>query len=411
MTLADSDLIIRARGLSKRYRLGGQRTLAQSLRASLSGRKRVVDEVWAVRDVSFDVARGERIGIVGRNGAGKSTLLKILTRITRPTEGYGEIHGRVGSLLEVGTGFHPELSGRQNIYLNGAILGLKRHEIAARIDEIIAFSEIERFVDTPVKHYSSGMYARLAFSVAAHLDTEVLLVDEVLAVGDLAFQQKCIKRMTDMTSEGRTVLFVSHNLSAVTRLCPRALLMDKGRLLMDAPSDEVVAAYIEQMGGSATMEWSEDSAPGSEEVKLVRVAATRRGGKPATVFGVGDPIELRVVYRVNGNNLRFRVIVILYAAGTLAFALMEPTETIRPKPGIYESLVVIPPHLMADQTYSVDISIVASRGVKMHHVQHSGAVMFQIVDPIDGSSARGDYSERLKGVVMPKLPWSMQQLE
>ena len=411
MTLADSELMVRARGLSKRYRLGGQSTLVQSLRVSLSGRRSVADEIWAVRDVSFDVARGERIGIVGRNGAGKSTLLKILTRITKPTEGYGEIHGRVGSLLEVGTGFHPELSGRQNIYLNGAIIGLRRHEITARMGDIVAFSELERFIDTPVKYYSSGMYTRLAFSVAAHLDTEVLLVDEVLAVGDLAFQRRCMDRMTEMTSEGRTVLFVSHNLSAVTRLCPRAMLLDKGRLLMDAASEEVVAAYIAQTGGGASMEWPEDAAPGSDDVKLIRVAATRSRGEPAAVFGVGDAIELHVVYRVNGTHPSFRVVVALYASGTLAFALLEPTETVRQGPGLYESVVVIPPHLMAEQLYSVHVSIFASRGVKLHHVQHAEAIMFQVVDPIDGASARGDYGERIKGVVMPKLDWSMQRLE
>ena len=411
MTLADSQPMIRARGLSKRYRLGGQRTLARSLRASLSGRNPTADEVWAVRDVSFDVARGERVGIVGRNGAGKSTLLKMLTRITQPTEGYGEIRGRVGSLLEVGTGFHRELSGRQNVYLNGAIIGLRRHEITARMGDIVAFAEIDRFIDTPVKYYSSGMYTRLAFSVAAHLDTEVLLVDEVLSVGDLAFQRKCMQRMAAMTSEGRTVIFVSHNLSAVSRLCPRALLLDKGRLLMDAPSEEVVAAYVEQAGGGASMEWSEETAPGSEDVKLVRVAATRSGGEPAAVFAVNDPIELHVVYRVNGSRPSFRVVVTLYAGGTLAFALMEPTETVRQGPGVYESVVVIPPDLLAELAYSVHVSIFASRGVKMHHVQQVDAVMFQVVGPIDGSSARGDYGERLKGVVMPKLDWSMQRLE
>ena len=411
MTLADSQPMIRARGLSKRYRLGGQRTLARSLRASLSGRNPTADEVWAVRDVSFDVARGERVGIVGRNGAGKSTLLKMLTRITQPTEGYGEIRGRVGSLLEVGTGFHRELSGRQNVYLNGAIIGLRRHEITARMGGIVAFAEIDRFIDTPVKYYSSGMYTRLAFSVAAHLDTEVLLVDEVLSVGDLAFQRKCMQRMAAMTSEGRTVIFVSHNLSAVSRLCPRALLLDKGRLLMDAPSEEVVATYVEQAGGGASMEWSEETAPGSEDVKLVRVAATRSGGEPAAVFAVSDSIELHVVYRVNGSRPSFRVVVTLYAGGTLAFALMEPTEAARQGPGLYESVVVIPPDLMAELVYSVHVSIFASRGVKMHHVQQADAVMFQVVDPIDGASARGDYGERLKGVVMPKLDWSMRRLE
>jgi lipopolysaccharide transport system ATP-binding protein len=411
MTATDGALMIRANGLSKRYRIGGQRTLMQSLRAAWSGKASDGDDVWALRDVSFDVALGERVGIIGRNGAGKSTLLKILTRITKPTEGYGEIHGRVGSLLEVGTGFHPELSGRQNIYLNGAILGLRREEIRARMDDIVTFSEIERFIDTPVKHYSSGMYTRLAFSVAAHLDTEVLLVDEVLAVGDFAFQQKCMKRMADMTSQGRTILFVSHNLSAVTRLCPRALLLDKGKVTIDGPSDEVVAAYIAQTGGSAVAEWTDERAPGSEEVRLMRVSATRPDGTTPPVFKVGEAIELRVLYRVNTADTRFRVQLILYAGGTVAFAPMEPTEAVRASPGIYQSVLTIPPHLMAEHVYRVHVSIFSSRGVKLHHVQHYETVMFQVVDPIDGSSARGDYSERLKGVVMPKLDWSMQRVE
>ena len=212
--------------------------------------------IWALKDVSFDINRGEVVGIIGRNGAGKSTLLKILSEITEPTEGRVEIHGRVGSLLEVGTGFHPELTGRENVYLNGAILGMKRAEIERKFDEIVAFAEVEKFIDTPVKHYSSGMYLRLAFAVAAHLEPEILIVDEVLAVGDAAFQKKCLGKMAGVAKEGRTVLFVSHNMPAITRLCERAILLDEGRLLQDGVSHQVVKAYLNAgLGTTAMREW------------------------------------------------------------------------------------------------------------------------------------------------------------
>jgi lipopolysaccharide transport system ATP-binding protein len=207
------------------------------------------EELWALRDVSFDVRQGERIGIIGRNGAGKSTILKILSRITRPTTGTAEIHGRVVSLLEVGTGFHSELSGRENVYLNGAILGMRKTEIDAKFDEIVAFSEFERFLDTPVKHYSSGMYMRLAFSVAAHLDPEVLIVDEVLAVGDSAFQRKCVNKMREIGRSGKTIFFVSHDMDAIRRLCSRVIWLDGGTTREDSNADEVVAKYLESVSG------------------------------------------------------------------------------------------------------------------------------------------------------------------
>src|ERR1041385_3672840 len=221
-----SDLAIRADKLGKEYRLGG-------FRRRIKGAFRKPPTIWALRDVSFEVGRGEVIGVIGHNGAGKSTLLKILSRITEPTEGRAELHGRVGSLLEVGTGFHPELTGRENIYLNGAILGMQRSEIARRFDEMVAFAEVERFIDTPVKRYSSGMYLRLAFAVAAHLEPEILLVDEVLAVGDAAFQTKCLGRMSDVAREGRTVLFVSHNLPSIEKLCQKVVIIDGGRMVME----------------------------------------------------------------------------------------------------------------------------------------------------------------------------------
>lgn len=248
-----SDIAIRVENLGKRYRIGAARERYDTLRDALVGtfrrlRRRSLEdaeerEIWALKDVSFEVKRGEVLGIIGRNGAGKSTLLKILSRITEPTTGRAEIYGRVGSLLEVGTGFHPELTGRENIYLSGAILGMKKAEIDRRFDEIVEFAEIERFLDTPVKRYSSGMYVRLAFAVAAHLDPEILLVDEVLAVGDAAFQKKCLGKMGEVGKEGRTVLFVSHNMAAIETLCDRGLLLHKGFIQALGPIEQIISEY------------------------------------------------------------------------------------------------------------------------------------------------------------------------
>jgi lipopolysaccharide transport system ATP-binding protein len=277
-----TDLAILADGLSKSYRIDHEtRTRYRTLRESLTslaarpfrrGSGGEHETLWALKDVSLEVKRGEALGIIGRNGAGKSTLLRILSRITSPTSGRAEVYGRLGSLLEVGTGFHPELTGRENIFLNGAILGMRRREIQARFDEIVSFAETERFLDTPVKHYSTGMYMRLAFAVAAHLETEILVVDEVLAVGDAAFQAKCLGKMEDVAGQGRTVLFVSHNMAAVARLCERAILFNSGRVEAEGPSEEMVARYLSSasptgrvvlhdrvpMGtGGASFEWAE----------------------------------------------------------------------------------------------------------------------------------------------------------
>jgi lipopolysaccharide transport system ATP-binding protein len=258
-----SDIAIRVEGLSKQYRIGGPQARYRTVRESLveaarapfrrlasvaRGQSTAVsnETIWALKDVSFEVERGEVVGIIGRNGAGKTTLLKVLSRITEPTEGYAEIHGRVGSLLEVGTGFHPELTGGENIYLNGAILGMKRAEIEKKFDEIVAFAEVERFIDTPVKHYSSGMYVRLAFAVAAHLDPEILLVDEVLAVGDAQFQKKCLGKMESVAGEGRTVLFVSHNMTAILRLCENTLVLQQGRVGCHCKTDQAITHYTRE---------------------------------------------------------------------------------------------------------------------------------------------------------------------
>jgi len=267
-----SEAVIHVEGLGKRYRIGERErylalrdVLARAFRAPFSrnGRNHVASHIWALKDVSFDIGQGEVIGLIGRNGAGKSTLLKILSRITRPTEGFAEIRGRVGSLLEVGTGFHPELTGRENVYLSGAILGMKNSEIARKFDEIVSFAGVEQFIDTPLKHFSTGMQMRLAFAVAAHLEPEILLVDEVLAVGDLEFQKKCVGKMQDVSKSGRTIFFVSHQMNQIRRLCERVLWIDAGQIKLQGVAGEVTASYeagdLERVGFQARL-----AAPGAK---------------------------------------------------------------------------------------------------------------------------------------------------
>jgi lipopolysaccharide transport system ATP-binding protein len=318
-----SNPVISVRGLGKKYKLGAtlshdtfrdhltygvkslwhrirrnsQRSLAFD-RESLSNKEgkalvtnneqRITNndsEIWALKDINFDVNQGEVIGIIGRNGAGKSTLLKVLSQITEPTEGEAHIRGRIASLLEVGTGFHPELTGRENIYLNGAILGMTRAEIKSKFDAIVAFAELEKFIDTPVKRYSSGMYVRLAFAVAAHLEPEILLVDEVLAVGDAEFQTKCLGKMGEVAKEGRTILFVSHNMQAVQSLCGTALQFEAGKIVALADSRTVVSHYLTGVGDkSSEISWQEDSAPGNDEIKLTAVRVFADGEDSSGVF-------------------------------------------------------------------------------------------------------------------------------
>jgi lipopolysaccharide transport system ATP-binding protein len=315
---AAGDVAIRAEGLSKRYavghvaRAGGsldfREALARQARALvrrtgdlLRGRALVagdeIEEFWALRDVSFQVRRGERLGIIGRNGAGKSTLLKILSRITDPTGGEAWIAGRVASLLEVGTGFHPDLTGRENVFLNGAILGMTRKEIARRFDEIVAFAEVEKFIDTPVKRYSSGMYVRLAFAVAAHLDPEILVVDEVLSVGDAQFQEKCIGKMSEVAGGGRTILFVSHNIAAIRSLCTHAILLQEGRLVRAGPVEEVAAAYLDDGARSVRGATVPIGRPPRGCPVWMESVSTLRNGRPAAVLETGDRLGFEVRWR------------------------------------------------------------------------------------------------------------------
>lgn len=311
-----SNIAIRVQGVGKQYRIGGTQEKYKTLRDSLAGtvheltsvfqrkgiHKPKYEDIWALKDVSFEVKRGEVIGIIGRNGAGKSTLLKILSRITEPTEGIVDIYGRVGSLLEVGTGFHPELTGRENIYLNGAILGMKRVEIERKFDEIVAFAEVEKFIDTAVKHYSSGMYLRLAFAVAAHLEPEILLVDEVLAVGDATFQKKCLGKMGEVAHEGRTVLFVSHTMAAITHLCPQSILLADGHLAVNDRTSEVIATYLRSSyslkttGNQYTSEHTRRS--GNRKGLIEQVEILGPNEKHATTLGIGEPFSVKLHFRV-----------------------------------------------------------------------------------------------------------------
>ncbi|MFA5192548.1 MAG: ABC transporter ATP-binding protein [Verrucomicrobiia bacterium] len=302
-----SSIAIRVENLGKRYRIGHLRKRHDTLRDLIASafrrgdRRPLVteDTIWALKDVSFEVNQGEVIGIIGRNGAGKSTLLKILSRITDPTEGFAEIHGRCSSLLEVGTGFHPELTGRENIYLNGSILGMKRAEIAGKFDEIVAFAEVEKFMDTPVKHYSSGMYVRLAFAVAAHLQPEILLVDEVLAVGDIEFQKKCIGKMESVAREGRTVLVVSHSMSTVKALCTKAVLLESGRIKASGAVESVVAGYLDaNQTDSAEKQISEkDHIGGVKQLRVHQIKLRNPAGNDFSVFWK-QPIQVAIEFEV-----------------------------------------------------------------------------------------------------------------
>src|SRR5213592_4233831 len=305
-----SDIAIRVENLSKRYEIGAAKRRHDTLRDQLADGLKALfrnngqprqrkESIWALKDVSFEIKHGEVVGFIGRNGAGKSTLLKILSRITEPTAGHAEVRGRVGSLLEVGTGFHGELTGRENIYLNGAILGMKNAEIDRNFDAIVAFAEIDKFLDTPVKHYSSGMYVRLAFAVAAHLEPEILVVDEVLAVGDAAFQKKCLGKMGDVAREGRTILFVSHNLPAIEKLCQRAVIISAGQIVKQGDPVECIAAYLgskESPSSAVDLLRYPRHDPRLTPV-LAELELLNRDGEPSASFGCGEAVTFRVAYR------------------------------------------------------------------------------------------------------------------
>jgi lipopolysaccharide transport system ATP-binding protein len=409
------DIAIRVEHLSKLYRIGPRepyKALRDTLTAAmyapfravsafLSGRRSAVQNspsnsyVWALKDVSFEVKRGEVVGIIGRNGAGKTTLLKILSRVTEPTEGYAEIHGRVGSLLEVGTGFHPELTGRENIYLSGIILGMKKAEIDRKFDEIVAFAGIEKFLDTPVKYYSSGMYVRLAFAVAAHLEPEILLVDEVLAVGDAAFQKKCLGKMGEVAKEGRTVLFVSHNMGAIRGLCKRGLWIDSGQIVMDGDTERVVASYLNRIFEKG-FEIQTHGSVSDDQLQIRKVVFKNSKGEPSMEFAPGDELVIEIHYHAPRRfNRPYFWIGIVSQYGPLFGASML-FDGHRPDyvegEGIlsckFKSLPLVP------QTYTVRIGVRAQDGVTLlAPTQEVG--FFNVIGKMSDYGFQGELAEIL----------------
>jgi lipopolysaccharide transport system ATP-binding protein len=411
--------IIKVDHLAKQYRIGTQDSAYATIRETLVVKattlwKRTPKQqkrIWALRDVSFEVRPGEVVGIIGRNGAGKTTLLKVLSRITEPTTGRIELHGRVGSLLEVGTGFHPELTGRENIYLNGSILGMRRREIDARFDEIVAFAEVSEFVDTPVKRYSSGMYLRLAFAVAAHLEPEILLVDEVLAVGDVQFQKKCMGKIEQVAGEGRTVLFVSHNMPAVQRLCTRGILLSDGKVTRDGDVRSAVREYLTlDLGQFGERTWpNQEVAPGDQVARLKAVRALNDRVEVASEFSVRDDWYLEVEFWVLAPGFNINVNVFLYdESGTLIFVAGDfqnaEWQNKTRQVGIHRSRCKIPGDLLNDGTIRV-LAAVYSPPSTLRGIERD-AISVRINEDLSTSGARGFYPGPWPGgAVRPSLEW------
>jgi len=435
--MIDKDIAIKVENISKRYRIGLKENMNDSfgetifnfIKTPLRNYRKYrslykfddinpdqdntpSDIIWALRDVSFEIGEGEIVGIIGINGAGKSTLLKILSKITVPTSGRAIIRGKVSSLLEVGTGFHPELTGRENVYLNGTILGMRKKEIDRKFDEIVDFSGVEKFLDTPVKRYSSGMRVRLAFAVAAHLEPQILLIDEVLAVGDLRFQKKCMDKMKEVGQKGRTVLFVSHNLPAVTRLCPRTILLNGGRVQVDDLSPRVISVYMDSgKGTKAERQWHElEKAPGDDVARLCALRVKTEDGVVREVMDIREPVRIEMEYEV----LQAGYVLIIYyrvknEEGIEVFmsADNDPSWRGRSRPiGRYVSTSWIPGNFLTEGFLYIGTSI-RTMNPEIRRFRVDDAVAFQVVDSSDDNTARVDFAI-LGGVVRPLLKWETQ---
>jgi lipopolysaccharide transport system ATP-binding protein len=425
--MSSEPLVLRVEGLGKSYRIGERepyKALRDVLTDAVTAPARLVrgakrkkaatdDRIWALSDVSFDVRRGEVLGLIGRNGAGKSTLLKILSRITDPTTGQVTLGGRVGSLLEVGTGFHPELTGRENIFLNGTILGMRRAEITQRFDEIVEFAGVARFLDTPVKRYSSGMQVRLAFAVAAHLEPEILLVDEVLAVGDAEFQEKCLGKMRDVTQAGRTVVFVSHNLAAVKSICSRALLLEQGKLAFDGRAHEAVERYLQHTGGARESAVVEGDALAARLVKskiysdsplfdCTRIAVLDETGTPSVSFRSDEEATVAIDFTVLRTVPSLRLLVTLSDANQTVVLRTENVDdpeagsAPRLEPGDYRSTVVLPRGLLGDARLDLNVSLIAEVNQVL---DYAGVAELSFRFSGHGANARG------KAYLRPLLAW------
>lgn len=371
------------------------------------------EEFWALKDVSFDLEQGERLGIIGRNGAGKSTLLKLLSRITEPTEGKIEIRGRVSSLLEVGTGFHPELSGRENIFLNGTILGMNSREIRAKFDEIVAFAEIEQFLDTPVKRYSSGMYVRLAFSVAAHLEPEILIVDEVLSVGDAQFQRKCLGKMEEVNKEGRTVIFVSHNMTAVTSLCSKCILLERGKVCAVGDATAVTTSYFKggfSGKGSMLLLQPGTKESGDDVASLQWARLVDADQKPLEFAYRNQRIGIQMRYDVLADGFRPVPNIHLFSQGQRVFVSSPPSigATSMCK-GAYLATMWVPDNFLNEGVYVAGIAVSTMSPVRVHFFVPDG-IIFSVVDDLNDPS-RNEYVQSIPGVIRPKLEWLLRHID
>ncbi|WP_292389756.1 ABC transporter ATP-binding protein [Methanosarcina sp. UBA5] len=414
--------IIEVKNLSKQYNIGVDttyKTLSESVTSAVRHPIKALKDFssqnetfWALKDVNFEVERGEVIGIIGRNGAGKSTLLKILSRITSPTEGEVRMRGRVGSLLEVGTGFHPELSGRENIYFNGSILGMKKREIDEKFDEIVKFSGVEKFLDTPVKRYSSGMQVRLAFSVAANLDPEILVVDEVLAVGDAAFQKKCLGKMEEVAEGGRTVLFVSHNMSMISSLCETAILLEKGTVIEKGKTGKVINAYLNS-GQEATGQiiFSKNH-PGDSEAILLAVRVLNKDGMPITEALIDEDIFIEMEYKLLKNDMLVYPNFHIYDQyGQVVFVTsdskLDHSCELKNKAGDYVSRCKIPANTLNNNTYYITFALTTIYPLHVHFCEKD-LLFVTINDPIEGIYSRSKgYSGPMPGAVRPLLEWKL----
>jgi lipopolysaccharide transport system ATP-binding protein len=404
--------IIHGEGLGKEYRRGLQSEggLRHSLEAFLrspinSLRRKKVENFWALKDVSLEVKEGEVLGLIGRNGAGKTTLLKILSRITRPTTGWAEIRGRVGSLLEVGTGFHPELTGRENTFLSGAILGMGKSEITRKFDEIVAFAELEKFIDTPVKHYSSGMYVRLAFAVAAHLEPEILLVDEVLAVGDASFQKKCLGKMGDVAKTGRTIVFVSHNMTAMRRLTSRAVWLEGGQIAGTGPSANIIDQYL-QKNTESNLEsvWDDEgTAPGDERVRLNSVRVTPEGTADGLIT-VHTPLRIEFTY---WNYVPAAVLNVSMVLNNLEeVCVLASASDFKARPaGLIRHIVSIPGNFLNAGSYYINAMIVKDASTAI--LLQNNVVAFEVAE----GETIGNWYGQFPGAVRPTLNWESKTIE
>jgi lipopolysaccharide transport system ATP-binding protein len=424
-----SEIAITAEGLGKRYQIGRQRelhgrlteSLWNALRSPLDLVRRAAGSsdawIWALRDASFEIRRGDVVGIIGRNGSGKTTLLKVLSRITEPTTGTATLNGRIGSLLEVGTGFHPELTGRENVYMSGAVLGMRRQEINRKFDEIVDFAGIGMFLDTPVKRYSSGMQVRLGFAVAAHLDPEILLVDEVLAVGDAEFQKKCIGKMSELGESGRSILFVSHSMPAIRRLCERALLLDGGRIVAFGRTSDAIHDYMSSDAGvTSERRWDDRAtAPGDGIAKLHSIRVTPAGGGSGEEIDIREPIDLDVSYWSSApSNVRPLLNVDAYNdEGVCIFATTDQVSdswrTLPSGSGLIRSTCHIPGNFFAEGRVTLNVAVVTYNPLVGHAVELN-AVSFFVVDRSDGDGTRGTAVHPWPGVVRPMFHWRVERV-